>query len=531
MNILIGGAWPYANNSLHVGHLAALLPADIIARYYRQRGDKVVYVSGTDAHGTPITERAKNEGVEPSVIAERFHTEFVECFNALKFSYDLYTTTESDFHKEQIREMLILIKENGFLSEKIENQDYCDVCCKFLADREILGNCPICGTIAKGDQCDNCLTSFDAKDLKEKYCGTCGGKTSKKPNKEIVFKLSSLQEDLQIYYDTNKNAWRLNAVNETQKYLEAGLRDRDVTRNLNWGIEIPFSGYEDKRVYVWFDAVLGYLTVCKHVLEQQGESYEDFIKDSELLRTYYVHGKDNIPFHTIILPALIIAQKKEVQLPKFIISSEYVNMGEDKMSKSKGNIILVRDLLSKFASDTIRFYFILNNPERRDVNFSSDDLVSTHNKLLVGGFGNFVNRNLSFLKSKFNGVVPNGIIDSEIRKLTESLYLSVANKIERGDLRSALEELVHYIQVANKYYDDSKPWIQANQEDLSDFNNTTATCVFMIVNMSNLFNPFIPDGCETIRNMFSLKTGKWGSMEVESGFRLDQCPLLYTRLK
>lgn len=530
MNVLIGGAWPYANNSLHIGHLAALLPADVIARYYRQHGDNVVYVSGTDAHGTPITERAKKENVDPSVIAKRYHNEFLECFNALKFSYDLYTTTESDFHKKRIQEIILQIKENGFLCEKIENQDYCENCKKFLADREIVGACPVCGSSAKGDQCDNCLTSFDTKDLKERCCIDCGGKTSSKPQKEIVFEMSKLQDAIQHFFEANREYWRLNAINETKKYLDAGLRDRDATRNLNWGIEIPFPGYENKRLYVWFDAVLGYLTVCKYVLEQRDESYDDFIKDSERLRTYYVHGKDNIPFHTIILPALILAQKNDTQLPKFIVSSEYVIMGENKMSKSKGNIILVKDLLNEFSSDSIRFYFILNNPERKDVTFSKDDFISTHNKLLVGGLGNFVNRNLSFLKSKFDGIIPNGKIDNHIRELTESLYVSISKKIENGSLRSAMDELVQYIQVANKYYDNAKPWIQAKQDDLTDFNNTTATCIYIIANISNLFNPFIPDGCEVIRNMLSLKLNKWEPVNVKSGLSLGECPLLYTRL-
>jgi Methionyl-tRNA synthetase len=454
----------------------------------------------------------------------------MECFNALKFSYDLYTTTESDFHKMQVQEMLVCMKENGFLCEKIENQDYCEVCGKFLADREIVGSCPVCGTFAKGDQCDNCLTSFDTKELKERSCIACGGHNASKPQKEIVFEMSRLQEALQQFFELNKDCWRLNAINETKKYLDEGLRDRDVTRNLNWGIKIPFSGYEDKRLYVWFDAVLGYLTVCKHVLEKRGESYDEFIKDSESLRTYYVHGKDNIPFHTIILPALILAQKCDVQLPKFIVSSEYVIMGEEKMSKSKGNIILVKDLLNQFTSDSIRFYFILNNPERKDITFSKDDLISTHNKLLVGGLGNFVNRNLSFLKSKFGGVVPNGEIDNNIRKLTESLYVLISKEIESGNLRSAMDKLVQYIQAANKYYDDSKPWLQSKQNDLTDFNNTTATCIYIIANMSNLFNPFIPDGCAVIRNMLSLKLNKWKPINVGVGLLLDECPLLYTRL-
>lgn len=531
MKIFIGGAWPYANNSLHVGHLAALLPGDILARYYRQRGDQVIYVSGTDTHGTPITERAKKEGISPDEIARNYHNEFKKCFEDLDFSYDIYTHTETEYHKSKVQEILKRINEFDFLSEKFEEQDYCSTCNKFLADREIGGFCPICGEFAKGDQCDSCLTSFDAKDLAERKCISCGNSTVEMPNKEIVFKLSHFQDKIQNYFDGTKKLWRFNAINETKKYLDAGLRDRDVTRNINWGIEIPFKGYENKRVYVWFDAVLGYLTACQFILEQRDQDYVEFMRDSDDLRTYYVHGKDNIPFHTIILPALIMAQTTDVQLPKYIISSEYINMGLDKMSKSKGNVILIKDLIRDYSSDTIRFYFILNNPEKKDVTFNLDEMIALHNKVLVGGFGNFINRNLSFIKSNFDGVVPNGIVKKEVIEKTMILYETVSNYIENGDLRFALEELVRYIQYANKYYDDCQPWIQAKQDDKSDFNNTTATCVFIMANLSNLLYPFIPKGCEMLKKILKIKDYSWETIYINQSIHLDECPLLYTRLK
>jgi len=528
--VFIGGAWPYANYSMHIGHLAALLPADVIARYYRHKGAEVLYVSGTDCHGTPITESARKEQVAPSEIAYKYHECDVNDFKEMGFTYDNYGATYMEWHKKGVQDIFREIYEHGYLYDKRMTQVYCERCDKFLVDREIGGRCPICGEEAKGDQCDKCLSTFNPQDLKEKYCLLCSGKITMRPNHELVFLLSKFQNRVKNFFEDNRKYWRMNAENETKKYLDQGLLDRDATRNLKWGIEVPFEGYEDKRIYVWLEAVLGYLTSGRCGAEKMGLDFDEFMKDDEELVSYYVHGKDNIPFHTVIFPALIMAMEKDIQLPKYIISSEYLNMGEEKMSKSKGNLITVRDLLNRFQRDTIRFYFIMNNPEKRDIVFNLEDMVASHNKILVGGFGNFVNRNLSYLKKQFNGVLPIGQIDSRIKELTGEIYESIGSKIESGELKSSVEEMIRYIQMANKYYDDQKPWIQV-KEELQNFNNTTATCIYMMANMSNLFSPVIPDGCERLRKMLKLSepTG-WNIINVEENLILDECPILYERI-
>ena len=530
--ILIGGAWPYANYSLHVGHLAALLPGDVLARYFRQAGDQVIYVSGTDSHGTPITQRAKKEGTTPSVIAHKYHDEFVEAFNAVGFTYDLYTATFTEYHEDHVRQMLVEMQKNGFLYEKEKLQDYCETCGKFLADREITGLCPVCGAPAKGDQCDACLTSFDPADLKDKHCINCGHATVQRPNHEIVFALSKFQNKLEDYYKKNSPAWRTNAINETKKYLEQGLPDRDATRSLDWGIEVPFPGYEDKRIYVWIEAVLGYLTAGMKVAEDRGIDFNQFMQDSDDLITYYVHGKDNIPFHTVIFPALIMALEKGWQCPKRIVSSEYVKLGEDKMSKSKGNLVTIKELADQFDMDSIRFFFVVNNPERRDISYSEEDLIAAHNKFLCGAFGNFVNRNVSFLKKKFKGVVPAGVVDPQIAAQTQKMYDDIGAKIEAGELRAAAELMLQYIQDANKYYDTQAPWTQVKAEDQTDFNNTTATCMYIIANMSNLLAPILVQGCAKIRTMLQLpETPTWAPINIGDGLVLGDCPILYTRIQ
>lgn len=527
--VLIGTAWPYANNHLHVGHLAALLPSDVLARFSRMMGYETIMVSGSDMHGTPITERAKKEGVSPAEIAGTYHAEFCDNFNKMLFTFDLYTNTDTDYHKSTVQEFLRMIEKNGYLYETTEGQDYCEECGKFLSDRELEGKCPDCGKVTRGDQCEYCMATFDADKMTDKVCRTCKKATVQRTNKHLMFRLSAFQKGIEEFAEKHGSDWRWNAVNETKKYLDQGLPDRAVTRDLDWGVEVPLPGYETKRVYVWFEAVLGYLTTCKRVCEERGIDFNEFMKKDTGLSAYYVHGKDNIPFHTVIFPALQMAIDPEMQLPTHIVSSEYVNMNDEKMSKSKGNLISVSDLADNYPIDAVRFYTMLYNPEKRDVNFSIADMITTFNKFLCGGFGNFVNRNLSFLVKKFEGVVPAGKVEDAVKAHVEGLYNEIGELMEKGELRSATEAMVDFIQYANKYYDEAKPWVAA-KEDLARFGDITATCLYMIANMANLFAPVIPVGTEALRKMLSLPEAKWAPVTLPETFTLGEISILYTKI-
>ena len=277
---------------------------------------------------------------------------------------------------------------------------------------------------------------------------------------------------------------------------------------------------------------MGYLTAAMKVAEERGEDFDAWMQDGEDLISYYIHGKDNIPFHTVIYPAIIMAVGRGWQLPKRIVSSEYVKLGEDKMSKSRGNLVTILELADQFESDSIRFFFTANNPERRDISYSEEELIAAHNKFLCGAFGNFVNRNVSFLKKKFKGVVPAGAVDTEIAAQTEKMYADIGGKIEAGELRAAVELMLQYIQDANKYYDAQAPWTQVKAEDQTDFNNTTATCLYIIANMSNLLAPVLPNGCAKIRTMLELdETPSWTPINIKDGLVLGDCPILYTRIQ
>lgn len=529
-DIFIGGAWPYANYYLHVGHLAALLPGDILAKYYRGNGDRVIYVSGSDCHGTPITERAKKEHVTPDQIATHYHNEFKKTFDRLGFEYDKYVSTMDEHHHKYVQDCFLQLKENGYIYEKEIQQDFCETCDCFLSDREIVGTCPHCGGKSTGDQCEVCATSLDSNEVLDKHCKTCGNKTIMKTNKHLYFELTKFESELQNLINKSQSKWRKNALGEAQKYIDMGLVDRAATRQLEWGIKVPVKGYEDKRIYVWIEAVLGYLSVGQEVAQQRGIDFNEFMSDkNSKLKTYYVHGKDNIPFHTTIFPALLLGLKNGYRLPDYIVSSAYVNLNHEKMSKSKGNLITVNALLDMFDLDTIRFYFIFNGPEIRDTNCSLDEIIQTHNKFLVGVLGNFVNRNLSFIKKKFDGFITEGKIEASIQELTEHTYQAVGSLIEQGEFKNALNTIIEYISFGNKYYDTKQPWIQV-KENIEAFHDTTYNCIYMIANIANLIAPIMPETSKKIKEMLHLPEFQWKVQELSGDIQLDDIHLLFERI-
>lgn len=527
-NVLIGGAWPYANYLLHIGHFAALLPGDVLARYYRLCNDNVVFVSGTDSHGTPITERARKEGKTPKKIAYHYHDEFIKSLEKADFSYDLFSITDSEFHKDRVKKYITTLYDKGYIYAKETDEDYCQECNKFLSDREIIGKCKYCGGEAKGDQCDKCFRTLEPNDLLERKCSNCGKEPITKKNKHLYFKLSAFQDAVTKLVKDNEIIWRKNAVNESKKFLNMGLLDRACTRQLDWGIEVPVEGYEDKRIYVWIEAVLGYITTCEQVLIDRKQDFHKFITDPNLI-SYYVHGKDNIPFHTIIYPALLMGIDKDMKLPTYIISSEYMNMNDEKMSKSKGNLITVNEMIDEYGADTSRYFMIAYGPEKKDSNFTKEDLVNAHNKFLVGTLGNFINRNVSFINKKFDGLVANSIIDEDIRNLTINTYKEVGTLIEKGELKTAIEKVFDYIIAGNKYYDASAPWLLV-KDNIDKFNEVTYTCMYMIANISNLINPFMPEASLRIKKLFTMKEVSWEEITLAGDIKLNDIGLLFERI-
>ncbi|MFZ5353165.1 MAG: methionine--tRNA ligase [Bacillota bacterium] len=528
MTIFIGGAWPYSNYSLHLGHLAGLLPGDVIARYYRLKGEKVLYVSGSDCHGTPVTIQASQEKVEPKIITDKYHKEFFECFQKLGFSYDLYSRTDQSFHCQVAQEVFLTLFNKGYICKKNVIQLYCESCSIFLPDRFVEGNCPKCGQKARGDQCDHCSALLEPVQLLNRSCKLCGGAPIEKETEHLYFTLSKLQAELEEYVK-NAEGWRENARNESLRYLREGLQDRAITRDLPWGVDVPLEGYEGKKIYVWIDAVCGYLSASKQWAAERGtpEAWREYWDADSV--AYYAHGKDNIPFHTIILPALLKCIG-DLKLPDRIVSSEHLTLEGRKISKSDNWGVWVPYILDRYDPDSIRYFLLINGPEKRDGDFSWREFIGRHNSELVGVFGNFVNRTLAFINKSFEGEVPKGNTDKDIKLQLEELYNTAGSSIEAGELKAALEYIISFLRRANKYFDEQQPWATV-KTDISSCNDTLYSCVQIIANLSILLEPFIPFASHNIRAFLRLEDEKlnWRFKEFKE-IKLQDIKLLFERI-
>lgn len=527
-NIFIGGAWPYANGSLHLGRLASLLPGDVLARYFRSKGEKVLYVSGSDCHGTPVAVQAIQEGVAPGDIADRFHQEFAECFKQLGFTYDLYTRTDQEFHHHVVKQLFLSLLENGYLYNKEIQQTYCEIDQRFLPDRYVEGICPVCGNRARGDQCDFCSTLLEPADLSDKTCKICGNPPIERPTEHYYFALSRFQAELTEYVN-KAQGWKQNAVQLTGRYLKEGLQDRAVTRDLTWGVDVPVAGFEGKKIYVWIEAVSGYLSASKQWAAETGGSWESFwLEGKDRITAYYVHGKDNIPFHTVVWPALLLGAG-DLHLPDRIISCEYMTLEGKKFSTSSNWAVWAPDIMSRYQPDSIRYFLIANGPENRDTDFSWREFIHSHNGELLGAFGNFVNRTLAFIDKSFDGCVPDGKLSEEWKSTIENLYMKSGALIEEGRLKEAIELIFTYVRRANKFFDEQKPWVQI-KENREDCGYTLHTCVQIIVNLSNLLHPFIPFSCEEIGKFLTLEQPAWRLTLVPANRKIQKLKLLFERI-
>lgn len=525
MKILIGGAWPYANGSLHIGHIASLLPGDVLARYYRARGDDVYYVSGSDCHGSPVAIRARQENKAPQDVSDYYHEEFCRCFDKLGFSYDLYGKTSSDEHKEFVKSFHEKMYESGYIYEKSAQQVYCEGCKSFLADRFVVGICPACGEKARGDQCDACGKVLEPENLIEPACLICGRTLVSRETKHLYIAIGRLERELKEYVSAHPK-WRKNAISFSNRYINEGLRDRAVTRDLDWGIEVPHEGYEDKKIYIWAENVLGYLSASKQVCEGRGESFEELWGANA--RHYYVHGKDNIPFHTIILPSLLIANGGGWHLPDEIVSSEYLTLEGRKISTSQNYAVWVKDIVDKYDPDSLRYFLISNGPEKRDADFTWREYVNSHNGELLGAYGNFVNRVLVFISKYFDKTVPNGQPDRNIEVKLDKIFPEVGEKIENGRFKEALDEIFELVRYSNKYFDTQSPW-QSRKSNIAACENTIFNCTQLIAGLAVLLNPFLPYSCAKIFNWLSL-TDKWMPQFVDGGFIIPEPEILFERL-
>jgi len=532
--IFIGAAWPYANNSMHLGHVAALIGADVLARYHRLKGDEVLYVSGSDCYGTPIAVEAEKQGITPLEIAEKYDKEFRETLlNGIDFSYDLFTKTLTNNHKEVVQKNFLKLLENDNIEEKEVELPYCAKCDRFLPDRYIEGECPNCHfKDARGDQCDECGQILDPKDLINPRCKICGSIPEFKKSKHFFLKLSKLSPQIEEFVKNSKG-WRVNAKKFSEKIIESGLHDRAITRDIEWGIDVPVEGYEGKKIYVWFDAVTGYLSASIEWAKNQGneKKWEEFWKNSEA-KHYYVHGKDNIPFHTIIWPAMLLGVG-DLELPDVIVSSEYLTLEGKQFSKSRNHAVWLPDFLKDFDGDTLRYYLIANGPETSDADFSWDAYKNKTNNELIGNFANFINRTLTLIKNNFpDSIKLKGEYNDKQKALVNEVqdaFGTISAKIEKTSFRDALKDVVLLAEQGNRYLNKNEPWkkIKTDRDDAERDLLALSNIIFAIC---PLIEPFLPRTAKKIAKAVGLAEFNWSFEQVDR-VKVDDLSLLFEKLE
>ena len=390
----------------------------------------------------------------------------------------------------------------------------------FLADRYILGTCPKCGSDIKGDECEKCGSLLTIDEVKDTRCAICGNPTTKKANKNLYFKLSLFEDEIRKMCDEHKSLWRDNAVKFTERYLNEGIPDRCISRVQKYGIDIPVKGYEDKKLYGWFENVWGYVTASKKIAEERGLDFNDYWKEGKDNKIYLVHAKDNIPFHTVIFPILLLATKDGYKMPDKIVSDEYVNIEGEKLSKSKGNYIPIRHLLDRYSVDTTRYFLTSNDPENKDFNFTWEGYINSHNGELLGKWGNFVNRTLQFINKSFDGKLSNTEVDIEIENKLKELYETVGNNIDNGDIKLGIENIFDFISFSNKYFDENEPWNLA-KTDIPKCEKILYNCCNIILNINNLLKPYLIESTVKVENYLNKGIKNWNYERLD-GVNLEK---------
>ncbi len=505
-NILVCTAWPYANGDQHVGHMAgSLIPADIFARYHRLKGNRVLMVSGSDAHGTPITVKADAEGVSPRDIFERYHQRFLDTFISIGISYNLFTHTDTENHYRVAQDIFAACLNNGYIYKAAQQQFYSAAQRRFLPDRYIEGTCPKCGyDSARGDQCDNCKTLLEPTELINPHAKEDSSTLELRETEHFFLDLAALKDEIAAYLNEGKDFWRPNVINFSRNYVK-DLRGRPITRDINWGIPIPLEGYDSKRLYVWFEAVIGYLSASIEwaVKEGEPEKWKDWWYQPQA-KTIYFMGKDNIPFHSIIWPGELIATgrslyndnpERKMNLPYNVASNEYLTMTGSKISTSRNFAIWTLDILERFDPDAVRYYLNAVAPETRDTDFTFEDFITRNNNELVATWGNLVNRMLGFAYKRFDAQVPQpgelDELDREIIAKIETGFNEAGQLIEAVKLKAAQQAVMKLAQAANVYLDRKEPW-KVFKNDKEAAATTVYVILRVIDSLKILFSPFLP---------------------------------------
>ncbi len=533
-NILVAVAWPYANSEIHVGNLTgSYLPADIFARFQRLRGNRVAMVSGSDSHGTPVTVRADAEGTTPYQVYQKYHQGFIELFQKAGLTYDLFTSTHTSNHFKVSQAIFLALNHNGYLYTQSEQQWFSPTQNRFLPDRYVEGTCYLCGYEgARGDQCDSCGSLLDATQLLNPRSKIDGSKPELRETAHFYLDLAKLQPEIVRFLEERQSYWRPNVLRQSLGQIQAEpLRGRPITRDLDWGIPVPMDGWEGKCLYVWFEAVIGYLsaTIEWAQIQGQADAWQDWWFNPEA-RAYYFIGKDNIPFHAIIWPGQLIGsgewfgklfanlEGKRLTLPYDVPANEFMNLEGKKISGSRNWAVWGNDFLSRYDPDPLRYYLTANMPETRDTDWDWQDFYQRNNNELVATWGNLANRVLSFAFKHWDGRVPDPgelrAVDQELLEKVKLGFQTVSEHLEAVRLRSALLEAMNLASEVNKYLDVTGPWFEI-KTDKEAAGKSIFTALRAIDTLKVLFAPFLPFSSEKLHEYLGYSQPLFGEQKTE----------------
>lgn len=533
----VTSALPYANGPVHIGHLAGVyVPADTYVRYLRLKGEDVLFIGGSDEHGVPITLKARNEGVTPQDIVDRYHTLIKKSFEEFGISFDIYSRTTSKVHEQTASEFFKTLYEKGEFIEKVSEQYYDEQAGQFLADRYIVGECPHCHAQgAYGDQCEKCGSSLSPTELINPVSKISGGKLVLKPTKHWYLPLDKHESWLREWILQGHKEWKTNVYGQCKSWLDTGLQPRAVSRDLDWGIPVPVEGAEGKVLYVWFDAPIGYISNTKELLP---DDWEKWWKDKDTRLVHFI-GKDNIVFHCIVFPAMLKAEGSYI-LPDNVPANEFLNLEGDKISTSRNWAVWLHEYLRDFEGkqDVLRYVLTANAPETKDNDFTWKDFQARNNNELVAIYGNFVNRSMVLTHKYFEGKVPaRGDLNEADKNMIaefERTKQEMENLLDNFKFRDAQKEAMNMARIGNKYLADNEPWKLA-KTDMGRVATILNLALQLTANLSVAFAPFLPFSSKKLSDMLAMQPRKWdslGNMEMlEEGHLLNKAELLFEKIE
>ncbi|MBT2623325.1 MULTISPECIES: methionine--tRNA ligase [Chryseobacterium] len=535
---MITAALPYANGPVHIGHLAGVyIPADVYARFQRRSGKDVAFICGSDEHGIPITIRAKKEGVSPQDIVDKYHEIIKKSFSDLGISFDEYSRTTSKKHYETSQDFFKTLYEKGKFTEEVSEQYFDEQANEFLADRYIVGTCPNCGNEnAYGDQCERCGSTLSPSELINPKSMLSGNVPILKETKNWYLPLNEYEDFLNEWIiEGHKDDWKPNVYGQVKSWLNDGLKPRAMTRDLNWGVPVPLPNAEGKVLYVWFDAPIGYISFTKEWAEKNGKDWKDYWQSENSDLVHFI-GKDNIVFHCIIFPAMMKAHGNYI-MPKNVPAFEFLNLENDKISTSRNWAVWAHEYVEEFPGqqDVLRYALLSSAPETKDNNFTWKDFQTKNNSELVGIFGNFINRVAVLIHKYYNGVVPQGDVNtSELKEINKSAK-EISAFLENYEFRNSLTALMNLARFGNQYLQTEEPW-----KTIKDNPEKAAHSLFVgaqiAVALAQLCEPFMPFSSEKLLNMFNVQKLSWNDVEtksvlIETGHTINESSLLFSKIE